>query len=816
MATAKTITVADFDFSGFYYPEILRALIQYQRTNVPEITDEADEEPFQQLLRCYALVGHLNNVLLDVVATESLLPTARLLESVRGHLALIGVTLSQASPGVADEVIEFSKVFLIATNVLPERSRFATEETSESPQILYENLTSVTITPTNMATGMFSYRPGKIKIVANTFQVGDKVTVAGVDFIPGVDFVVAGTLLGTLNNLQTAFNASANPAIFDILNAVSNGVDQLSIIPVDNLTTNIVVIEIDTGADSFEVESASFSANRAGAAVTPGVFFNMFNGLPKIGDSFYILHQDVMWDSLNFEFNTFGSGIIGVWEYYDGSTDDTKPDDVTNLGSNLEFELTDLLGTLDRSGTVVKVVLSESGVSEIMVSQFIGGKNIGRTRGLLGQVAISVAEADYVVGSFWNEVSDVNDASSFFVQDGKLTFSLPQTQTENWIKTIINALNGHWLRFRIISVVLPIDPEVDIIDITAGKQYLLTQVVQGQTVAETPLGSSNGAADQEFTITFRPLIEGSLILEVDEGAGFTSYDRVDNFLNSTSQSRHYLLEISGDDVATVKFGDGIRGKIPPPGVDNIRAIYRIGADVNGNVGSNTIVVNKSGIPFVNRVFNPRQATGYTIKEGSTEEDLARLKIEGPASIRTLGRAITPEDCEFLATQFADSNGSKTVQRAFAFEEVFGVKTIQLVVVGQAGVLLTEAQKEEISDYFNGNKIKNIDGVLVANHELTPTNYTQRIINVIATVTGGNKASIENAIKALLNPIATFNDGVTFRWNPEDEVPVSVISAEIFEVDPTNIKKVVITSPAADIVLGSLELPFAGTVSVTVI
>ena len=65
------IEIPDFDFSGFYYPEILEALIQFKRTNVPELTDESQFEPFIQFLRANALVGHLNNTLVDLVAQHA-------------------------------------------------------------------------------------------------------------------------------------------------------------------------------------------------------------------------------------------------------------------------------------------------------------------------------------------------------------------------------------------------------------------------------------------------------------------------------------------------------------------------------------------------------------------------------------------------------------------------------------------------------------------------------------------------------------------------------------------------------------------------
>jgi hypothetical protein len=189
MAEAKKIEIPDFDFSGFYYPEILRALIQFKRQNVPEITDENEHEPYMQLLNAFALVGHLNNVLLDVQATESFFATARLLESVRSELSLIAVKLRQATPAQTDEVLEFSKVFTVATNIVPLNSQFGTVETEESPQIIFETDDSFTIDPTDKTTAIFTFTAGKIKILSNSFDPADKVAIAGVDFRVGFEWI---------------------------------------------------------------------------------------------------------------------------------------------------------------------------------------------------------------------------------------------------------------------------------------------------------------------------------------------------------------------------------------------------------------------------------------------------------------------------------------------------------------------------------------------------------------------------------------------------------------------------------------------------
>lgn len=818
MAEKRLIEIPDFDFSSFYYPDILRSLIQYQRANVPEITDESDEEPFQQLLRSFALVGHLNNVLLDIVANEGLLTTARLLESVRGHLALIDVTLRQNTPAQTDVILELSKVFTVATELVPQDSQFATIETEANPQIIYETDESFTVQPTDVPTAIFIFEAGKIKIIDNAFDAGDKITVEGIDFRFGIEWNAGVDIAASHQNLADAINQSVSENIRGRIYALIND-GQICVIPLSESITTISVTKSDGATNNFDVKSGSFGANKTGQASTPGVFFNLFPDTPKAGDTIYIGHTNAMWNALDFVFNTFGSGINYAVEFFDATQEDGKPDVVTNLGINLELELTSVLGTQDRSGTVIRVVLTSTGAQETVVSKYVGGKNIIVTEGLLGQAVVSVNAQDYIVGSFWNEVSDTADGTTGFTADGEISYTLPQNQSQNWQRGVVNAVEGFWLRLRVIGTNAPVNPNVDEIRIDGGTQFVLVPVVQGQTVVEEPLSSSNGSPNQIIELTFRPIIDGTLLIEVNEGAGFQPWNLKENFLSSNSSSKDYTLEIKADNTARIEFGDGVQGKIPTPGVDNIRALYRVGADVNGNVGAKTITVNKSGISFVTRVFNPRQASGWAIKEGSTEADLARLKIEGPATLRTRGRGITTDDMEFLATQYTDSNGSKLVARALAIEETFGVKTIELVVVGPAGAFLTEAQREELTDYFNGNKAKGIKPVILANHEVSIVNYTAKIIDVTATVTGGNSEQIKNAIAALLNPEATFNDGVTKRWAFGQEIPVSVIIAEIFEVDPVNIKKVVLTVPQAigdAVPLTLRQLPKFGNIAVTIL
>ena len=116
------------EFAGFYYPEILRELLEYFRRNKDKIglTDENEYESHIQLLRSFALVGHLNNTRLDSVATEMLWGSAQQLESFKRLLRLVGIELSSASPAKADVLLKLSEV--TTTNLsgfVPELAEFS-------------------------------------------------------------------------------------------------------------------------------------------------------------------------------------------------------------------------------------------------------------------------------------------------------------------------------------------------------------------------------------------------------------------------------------------------------------------------------------------------------------------------------------------------------------------------------------------------------------------------------------------------------------------------------------------------------------------
>lgn len=712
----ELVQVPSFEFSAFYYPQLLEALLVYKRINVPELTDESDEEPSIQFLRMFALVGHLNNTLIDLVANEATLPTAQLPETIRNMLRLIDYELSPATPGVTDLIYKLGRVFNTSFQLVPDGAQASTRREGDDPVIYFEALTGVLVSRTDLL---------------------------------GACFV------------------EATPGVFT---------------------------------------SRTTEAN----AGTP------FVATTAAGCALYIGHDTVMWDKLNIEVSAVSPATIGVWEYFDGDVNDTRPNDVTNIGGGqLRFDLTTLLGTSNRAGARVRVRLNSNTAYEDVISTWTGSVNVATTT-LLGQSSPSLVESDYTVGSEWQELAGVSDGTSLLDATGDVSFSLPQSVTQNWQKTTINGFTGYFLRFRVVTANVGAGPTLGRIRIDTGKQYALALVYQGRSVTAETLGSSNGTPNQKFATAQPNFILNSQEVRVDGEA----WVKVSDFLEAGPGSKVYRIELAENDVAQIIFGDGVTGFIPPIGQGNVVIDYRFGADANGNVGANAIVVDKQGLTYVESIHNPRTATGWAAAEASSAESLAKAKIAGPASLRVKEVAISPDDLVTLATAYKDLGGSKPVGRAKPIEEAFGPKTVELVCVGTGGAVISNIQLDELADYFNGDETATppIPKRFVANQEVTCTNFSPKAIDVTATVYAPDDViaqQIINQLSAVLQPESLKEDGATYTWEFGASVPLSRLSHEIFRTD-VRITNVVITTPSADVDLGARELPTAGTFSITMV
>jgi hypothetical protein len=152
------------------------------------------------------------------------------------------------------------------------------------------------------------------------------------------------------------------------------------------------------------------------------------------------------------------------------------------------------------------------------------------------------------------------------------------------------------------------------------------------------VGTGNAQPNQRYKLVHRPVIDGSLVVEVEDGGRFLPWQAVDGFFASAPDDRHYVVDL---EAGGVRFGNGLQGYAPQIG-QRIRAVeYRYGGGVAGNVAPKAI--SKISIPGVKDVQNPLRAHGGDDTE-TVEAALTRI----PGELRRRDRAVTASDFQELA------------------------------------------------------------------------------------------------------------------------------------------------------------------------
>jgi hypothetical protein len=175
-------------------------------------------------------------------------------------------------------------------------------------------------------------------------------------------------------------------------------------------------------------------------------------------------------------------------------------------------------------------------------------------------------------------------------------------------------------------------------------------VEQSVPVGPVVIGSSSPEPNQSFPLPERGVVRESVLLEVQEGAGWVAWERRDSLLFdiapdgrarlSHPDARHYRLVIDADATPRVVFGTGRR---PPVGTNNLRASFRVSRGAAGNAAAGTIVDALTPIPSLVAVTNPEDAAG-----GSDSERIDHAVRYAPLTFRSTNRAVTTSDYVALA------------------------------------------------------------------------------------------------------------------------------------------------------------------------
>lgn len=169
------------------------------------------------------------------------------------------------------------------------------------------------------------------------------------------------------------------------------------------------------------------------------------------------------------------------------------------------------------------------------------------------------------------------------------------------------------------------------------------------------------AYDGEASATRTMTVERSAVAPAVKKVTFPQEPGVEwkpepDLLASDAFDPKFVLETEDDDTATLRFGDGVRGREPDASpVDSLgnpilpTATYRVGNGVAGNVGAEAIAHavfdSSAGTAFdqIKLVRNPLAAVG-----GSAPETIEQVKLYAPQAFRVQERAVSVDDYATIA------------------------------------------------------------------------------------------------------------------------------------------------------------------------
>lgn len=745
----------DFEYSRFYYAQILAGLMLNKRSSWSEHTEENEADPVVQLYRLNALIGHQASVRTDHVARELFWATLRLRSSAIALARHSDYELAPAAPSTVDLVADLTAGLSAPLTLVQAHSLF---ESSGTDSVVFE-------------------------------YASDE---------------------GLASSVTGAF----------------------------------LVVEDDGGT----------LTTHTGASLPA----SLWGGVPLAQDAIYFGHADLMFNKIQLHIDVAASGIdILHWEYYDPDRKGA-PDSAINNSGQVRLPVATVYGSTGRASNtdaecVMRCLLT--GVEEtVTLGWDVSDGNFLQASGSLGQSTISTNPADYEVEIPWVALQGIVDATSSgsyppagdagddhlnqVGEELEVSWTLPQTTDRNWSRRALDAASAdsvqsslaYWIRARVVlAPSTPTSPTIDEPSEAAKTTYSVKWLgTQGQRIVETLGTTDSGSSGQAFD-----LARTDYMSLVDLTVAATAWTQVDNFLSSGSFDKHFTLLEQPDGTWRVTFGDGTNGRVPAAS-SKVVATYRVGGDVSGNLGADTITRDRSGNTRLKNVRNPRTGSGWSAKEGTTDASLGALRTKVPASLRTLTRAVTPEDHEDLAVAYRTSASRQLVARALAIEEKNGLKTVGLFCVTPAGTVPNSADLTELDEYFNGETtgLQRTGGVSLANQDVTSEAFNPRSVDVTVTVdvladyADGADTAIEAALQSVLRPLATrlvlnadgeWEDSGDWLWVWGDlggKVSVAQLSAAIATA-VSGIVSINITTPAADIVLTTGQLPTTGTLAVTV-
>ena len=262
---------------------------------------------------------------------------------------------------------------------------------------------------------------------------------------------------------------------------------------------------------------------------------------------------------------------------------------------------------------------------------------------------------DYWDGTRWVPLKLLKDDTLAFTRSGHVRLRLPAKGAAKKVKLVATqAVARFWIRAFLDRSQYERAPSI------LAVRTNTVAVEQAETIRDEVLGGSDGSRNQRFQLANKPVLAGSLRLEIQQSdIGYEPWREVTDFFGSGPGDQVYVLDRTTGEVVT---GDGVNGAIAVAYVNNpaanvVAREYRVGGGPRGNVGAGVIATLATPVAGVDEkaVANLQAAYG-----GRGEETLDEAKRRAPRTLKSRCRAVTAEDFEHLAQEAANVRRAKAL------------------------------------------------------------------------------------------------------------------------------------------------------------
>lgn len=182
----------------------------------------------------------------------------------------------------------------------------------------------------------------------------------------------------------------------------------------------------------------------------------------------------------------------------------------------------------------------------------------------------------------------------------------------------------------------------------------VVRATHGESVANEALGNCDATiANPRFRLAKPPLTY--VAAATPSGAAATLEIWIDGVRWTEAASLYgrgpneelYTIRLDDDGTPRVIFGDGTSGARLPTGIENVRATYRSGIGLAGEVDAGKLTLLQTRPLGVRGVTNPLPAAGAADPEGPDQ-----ARANAPVTVLTLDRIVSLRDFEDFARGFA--------------------------------------------------------------------------------------------------------------------------------------------------------------------